>query len=203
MRLSTQYDHVPLSAAGIRRIELWASGRPARPFQLTDEGYLMKKLIAVMITGLFAVAGAFADEMKKDEKKAEAKPAAEAKKTEAKKEEKKGEMKKAEMKKTDAKKEEMKTEMKKEEKKDDTKKEAFKRAAARGAMCREPLCFGTAKGAPWGALCFLKPGPGTRRAAPSLSTARSSGPFKGANPSEAGTGRSRSVCKSLTQKESM
>src|SRR6266403_967145 len=112
MRLSTQYDHVPLSAAGIRRIELWASGRPARPFQLTDEGYLMKKLIAVMITGLFAVAGAFADEMKKDEKKAEAKPAAEAKKTEAKKEEKKGEMKKAEM----------KTEMKKEEKKDDTKK---------------------------------------------------------------------------------
>src|SRR6266446_382871 len=112
MRLSTQYDHVPLSAAGIRRIELWASGRPARPFQLTDDGYLMKKLIAVMITGLFAVAGAFADEMKKDEKKAEAKPAAEAKKTEAKKEEKKGEMKKAEM----------KTEMKKEEKKDDTKK---------------------------------------------------------------------------------
>src|SRR6266566_2595801 len=112
MRLSTQYDHVPLSAAGIRRIELWASGRPARPFQLTDDGYLMKKLIAVMITGLFAVAGAFADEMKKDEKKAEAKPAAEAKKTEAKKEEKKGEMKKAEM----------KAEMKKEEKKDDTKK---------------------------------------------------------------------------------
>src|SRR5882762_8097931 len=117
MRLSTQYDHVPLSAAGIRRIELWASGRPARPFQLTDDGYLMKKLIAVMITGLFAIAGAFADEMKKDEKKAEAKPAAEAKKTEAKKEEKKGEMKKAEMKKA-----EMKTEMKKEEKKDDTKK---------------------------------------------------------------------------------
>src|SRR6266481_4837600 len=120
MRLSTQYDHVPLSAAGIRRIELWASGRPARPFQLTDDGYLMKKLIAVMITGLFAVAGAFADEMKKDEKKGEMKKAemkkTEMKKTDAKKEEKKGEMKKAEMK------AEMKTEMKKEEKKDDTKK---------------------------------------------------------------------------------
>src|SRR6266404_8242162 len=68
-------------------------------------------------------------------------------------------------------------------------------------MCREPLCFVTAKGAPWGALYFLKPGPGTRRAAPSLSTARSAGPFKCANPSEAGAGRSRSVCKSLTQKE--
>src|SRR6267378_7232500 len=121
MRLSTQYDHVPLCAAGIRRIELWASGRPARPFQLTDDGYLMKKLIAVMITGLFAVAGAFADEMKKDEKKADAKPAAEAKKdvtptADAKKDAKpaadvkKADAKKADAKKADAKKDEPKKE---------------------------------------------------------------------------------------------
>ena len=34
----------------------------------------MKKLIVVMIAGLFAVAGAFADDMKKEEK-AEGKPA--------------------------------------------------------------------------------------------------------------------------------
>jgi NAD/NADP transhydrogenase beta subunit len=76
----------------------------------------MKKLIAILALGLFATAGAFADEMKKEEKKADAKPAAEMKK-----EEKKADAKPAaEMKKADAAK--PVAEMKKEEKKDDSAK---------------------------------------------------------------------------------
>jgi pentapeptide MXKDX repeat protein len=118
--VSTQYEGAPLSAGASGALK---RDRPAaRPSTLERRNYLMKKLIAVLIAGLFAVAGAFADEMKKDEK-AEAKPAAEAKK-----EEKKGEMKKAEAKKDEMKKGEMKkAEAKKEEKKDEMKKDEAKK----------------------------------------------------------------------------
>jgi hypothetical protein len=54
---------------GGRRNAHSRSGRLVRPFNQRVTDYLMKKLIAVMIAGLFAVAGAFADEMKKDETK--------------------------------------------------------------------------------------------------------------------------------------
>jgi hypothetical protein len=85
--------------------------------------HLMKKLIAVITAGLFSVAGAFADEMKKEEKKADAKPAAETKKTEAKKADKKAEAKPAAAMKKDEKKADKKADAKKDEmKKDDAKK---------------------------------------------------------------------------------
>src|SRR5882757_5385367 len=103
--LSTFRCGGPLSGAGMQRYANWWLPACSSLSQLTIDGNLMKKLIAVMIAGLFAVAGAFADEMKKDETKAEAKPAAEAKKADAKKDEKKA-MKKDEKKamKKDAKK---------------------------------------------------------------------------------------------------
>lgn len=124
--LSTRCDRVPLSALGIRQNEHLGECRPARPFNLRMTEHLMKKLIAVITAGLFSVAGAFADEMKKEEKKAEAKPAAgmakpaaETKKTEA----KKADAKPAVAMKKDEKKADKKAEMKKDEmKKDDAKK---------------------------------------------------------------------------------
>jgi hypothetical protein len=94
-----------------------AMGRQIRSLQPTIDGKQMKKLIAVTVAGLFALAGAYADEMKKDEK-AEAKPAAEAKK----------ETNKADMKKDAKKSDKKKADKKKDDKKkDDTKKDDGKK----------------------------------------------------------------------------
>jgi hypothetical protein len=119
--LSTFRCGGPLSGAGMQRYANWWLPACSSLSQLTIDGTLMKKLIAVLIAGLFGVAGAFADEMKKDEKKADAKPAAEAKKdvtpaADAKKDAKpaadvkKADAKKADAKKADAKKDEPKKE---------------------------------------------------------------------------------------------
>src|SRR6266853_54675 len=95
------------------------------PFTTYHDGSPMRKLIAVVIAGLFAVSGAFADEMKKDDTKKDEKKS-EMKKDEKEKDEKYE--KKADMKKVDKKDEMKKGEMKKDEmKKDEMKKDEMKK----------------------------------------------------------------------------
>jgi hypothetical protein len=115
--LSTQCHSLPLWDS--RRRALGGDGRLFDPFNSPIDGKLMKKLIAVTVAGLFALAGAYADETKKDEKKTDAKPSTEMKKEATKADTKKTDTTKADTKKADA----TKTDAKKADaKKADTKK---------------------------------------------------------------------------------